>query len=68
MGDAGAWASSWGVVAAQRESATLLADGVPANLRALTGDRELPPLLDVDSDMCWSREPGRETRRCAWPD
>jgi len=68
VGDAGAWASSWGVVAAQRESATLLADGVPANLRALTGDRELPPLLDVDSDMCWSREPGRETRRCAWPD
>ncbi|BDZ65923.1 hypothetical protein [Agromyces mangrovi Wang et al. 2018] len=67
VGDAAAWASSWSVVAAQRESATLLADGVPANLRALTGDRELPPLLDAGSDTFWSREPGRETRRCGWP-
>ncbi|GLI25961.1 hypothetical protein ARHIZOSPH14_02030 [Agromyces rhizosphaerae] len=68
VGDAAAWASSWSLVAAHREEVVLLADGMPSNLRALTGDRTLPPLLDPGTGTIWCREPGRAVHRRAWPE
>ncbi|WP_353809383.1 FtsK/SpoIIIE domain-containing protein [Agromyces sp. SYSU T00194] len=66
VGDAAAWSACWALVAGRREEVVLLADGGHANLRALTGERALPPLLDPGVAALWCREPGRPVRRVAW--
>ncbi|HEU5222740.1 MAG TPA: FtsK/SpoIIIE domain-containing protein [Candidatus Lumbricidophila sp.] len=51
LGTAEQWARSWQLLAALRPQADLVVAGSVADLRALTNQRMLPPLLDAGE--CW---------------
>jgi S-DNA-T family DNA segregation ATPase FtsK/SpoIIIE len=68
VGDVDEWQSRWGAIAALRGHAQLIFDGcTPADLRALTRSRQLPPPLT--EGHCWRvDDEGRAERvRLVWP-
>ncbi|SFR87400.1 DNA segregation ATPase FtsK/SpoIIIE, S-DNA-T family [Agromyces sp. CF514] len=74
VGDADAWAASYGLAARMRESGTIVVRGGLREFRALapaaagrTGSIALPPLLADDGRECWVIEPGEVAVRRSWP-
>jgi S-DNA-T family DNA segregation ATPase FtsK/SpoIIIE len=66
VGDVDDWQSRWGALAAVRPVAQVVLDGcTPADLRALTRSRELPPPLGRGD--AWLLEPDGTVRRTALP-
>jgi S-DNA-T family DNA segregation ATPase FtsK/SpoIIIE len=54
VGDIDEWQSRWGMLTALRPVAEVLLHACSiADFRALTRSRDLPPLLDGDSSVCW---------------
>jgi S-DNA-T family DNA segregation ATPase FtsK/SpoIIIE len=67
VGDADAWASSWGLAASVRELAVVVVHGGANEYRALIRERVLPPLLDDAVRQCWVVRPGEQVVRAEWP-
>ena len=67
VGDADAWASSWGLAASIRELAVVVVHGGPSEYRVLARERVLPPLLDDGVGQCWVARPGEPVIRAEWP-
>ena len=66
IGDVDDWQSRWGAIAALRPVAQLVFDGcTPADLRALTRSRELPP--PITRDEAWLLAPDGTFERTALP-
>lgn len=68
IGDVDDWQSRWGALAAARPVAGILFHGcTPADFRALTRSRELPPPASRDSAVCWRLEPDGAVTRARLP-
>ena len=66
VGDVDDWQSRWGAIAAMRPVAQVVFDGcTPADLRALTRSRELPP--PITRDEAWLLTPDGTFTRTALP-
>jgi S-DNA-T family DNA segregation ATPase FtsK/SpoIIIE len=66
IGDVDDWQSRWGAIAAFRPVAEFVFDGcTPADLRALTRSRELPP--PIGPDEAWRLEPDGRFARTVLP-
>ncbi len=64
VGDPQLWQGHWGLIASALRSNTVVFDGCSiADLRALTGRRELPPPFDRGERPMWSLTPGGDYRR-----
>ncbi|HEY8913585.1 FtsK/SpoIIIE domain-containing protein [Lacisediminihabitans sp.] len=70
VGDPDAWQAAWGLAASIRGSASLLFHAcTPAEFRAVSGQRRLPPPIVRRSTDCWLLEPDGSLRRVrALPD
>jgi S-DNA-T family DNA segregation ATPase FtsK/SpoIIIE len=70
VGDPDAWQAAWGLAAGIRGSASLLFHGcTPAEFRAVSGQRRLPPPIVHRSSDGWLLEPDGTLRRVrALPD
>ena len=66
LGDVDDWQSRWGAIAAFRPVAELVFDGcTPADLRALTRSRELPP--PIAREEAWLLTPDGGFERTVLP-
>jgi S-DNA-T family DNA segregation ATPase FtsK/SpoIIIE len=64
VGDPQLWQGNWSLLAAALRSQTVLFDGCSlADLRAVTGRRELPPPFDRGERPLWCLAPGGDYRR-----
>jgi S-DNA-T family DNA segregation ATPase FtsK/SpoIIIE len=64
VGDPQLWQAHWSLLAATLRSRTVLFDGCSlAELRAVTGRRELPPPFDRGERTLWSLAPGGDFQR-----
>lgn len=63
VGDAAAWQARWDALETIGRHASVLVHGLPiAQVRVITGRRELPPPLPDGDRWCWMLTPGRILR------
>lgn len=69
VGDVDQWQAHWGLLGTVRSSATVVIHACsPADFRAITRSRELPPLLEQgDSEACWVLDEGGSVSRARLP-
>lgn len=64
VGDPDAWQAAWGLATGIRRSVSLLFHAcTPADFRAVSGQRRLPPPIVRRSADCWQLEPDGSVRR-----
>ncbi|MDO7881544.1 FtsK/SpoIIIE domain-containing protein [Salinibacterium soli] len=68
VGDLDEWQSRWGALGALRSSSEILLEGcAPADVRALTRSRALPPPLPAEPGACWRLRPDGSVGRAILP-
>lgn len=67
VADADTWTGQWMLLAAIRERGDVVVHAGATEYRAVTREREPPPMLDPGREQCWLWVEGAPVTRCSWP-